>query len=100
MLVLSRHRDEKIIIGDNIIVTVVDIRRDRVRLGITAPAHIPVHREEVYEAIQREQREAAKRRKKAAEQGEEAAEQGEQAKDEGTGGEQTAGEETPESTSG
>jgi carbon storage regulator len=61
MLVLSRHRDEKIIIGDNIIVTVVDIRRDRVRLGITAPAHIPVHREEVYEAIQREQRERARR---------------------------------------
>ncbi len=68
MLVLSRHRDEKIIIGDNIIVTVVDIRRDRVRLGITAPAHIPVHREEVYEAIQREQREAARRRKKEAEE--------------------------------
>lgn len=69
MLVLSRHRDEKIIIGDNIIVTVVDIRRDRVRLGITAPPHIPVHREEVYEAIQREKRAAARRQqqKQAAE---------------------------------
>ena len=66
MLVLSRHRDEKIIIGDNIIVTVVDIRRDRVRLGITAPAHIPVHREEVYEAIQREKRAAARKQKEAA----------------------------------
>jgi len=54
MLVLSRQRDESIIIGDNIIVTVVDIRGDKVRLGITAPTEIPVHRQEVYEAIQRE----------------------------------------------
>jgi carbon storage regulator len=54
MLVLSRHRDESIIIGDNIVVTVVDIRGDKVRLGIDAPSEIPVHRREVYEAIQRE----------------------------------------------
>ena len=54
MLVLSRQRDESIIIGDNIIVTVVDIRGDKVRLGITAPTETPVHRQEVYEAIQRE----------------------------------------------
>lgn len=54
MLVLSRQRDESIIIGDNIIITVVDIRGDKVRLGISAPTEIPVHRQEVYEAIQRE----------------------------------------------
>lgn len=54
MLVLSRQRDESIIIGDNIVITVVDIRGDKVRLGIDAPAEIPVHRQEVYEAIQRE----------------------------------------------
>jgi carbon storage regulator len=54
MLVLSRHRDESIIIGDNIVITVVDIRGDKVRLGIQAPTDIPVHRQEVYEAIQRE----------------------------------------------
>ena len=51
MLVLSRQRDESIIIGDNIVVTIVDIRGDKVRLGINAPTEIPVHRQEVYEAI-------------------------------------------------
>ena len=60
MLVLSRHRDESIIIGDTIVVTIVDIRGDKVRLGIDAPQDIPVHRQEVYEAIQRENRQAAK----------------------------------------
>jgi carbon storage regulator len=54
MLVLSRQRDESIIIGDNVVVTIVDIRGDKVRLGIQAPQEIPVHRREVYEAIQRE----------------------------------------------
>ncbi len=54
MLVLSRRRDESIIIGDNVVVTIVDIRGDKVRLGIQAPQEIPVHRREVYEAIQRE----------------------------------------------
>jgi carbon storage regulator len=56
MLVLSRQRDESIVIGDNVVVTIVDIRGDKVRLGIQAPAEIPVHRQEVYEAIQREGR--------------------------------------------
>ena len=56
MLVLSRHRDESIIIGDDIVITVVDVRGDKVRLGIDAPTDIPVHRQEVYEAIQRERR--------------------------------------------
>lgn len=59
MLVLSRQRDESIIIGDNIVITVVDIRGDKVRLGIQAPTEIPVHRQEVYEAIQRENLRAA-----------------------------------------
>lgn len=54
MLVLSRHRDESIMIGDDIVITVVDVRGDKVRLGIDAPTDIPVHRQEVYDAIQRE----------------------------------------------
>jgi carbon storage regulator len=54
MLVLSRQRDESIIIGDDVEVTVVDIRGEKVRLGITAPPHVPVHRKEVYEAMKRE----------------------------------------------
>ena len=59
MLVLSRQRDETIVIGDDIQITVVDIRGDKVRLGITAPTSIPVHRKEIYEAIQRENRQSA-----------------------------------------
>jgi len=59
MLVLSRQRDETIMIGDDIEITVVDIRGDKVRLGISAPSTIPVHRKEVYEAIKRENREAS-----------------------------------------
>ncbi len=58
MLVLSRQRDESIMIGDKVVVTIVDIRGDKVRLGIEAPEEIPVHRQEVYEAIQRENRRA------------------------------------------
>ncbi len=54
MLVLTRQRDESIFIGDNIKIMIVDIRGDKVRLGIEAPPEIPVHRQEVYEAIQRE----------------------------------------------
>jgi len=59
MLVLSRQRDESIMIGDNVQITIVDIRGDKVRLGIVAPPEISVHRKEVYEAIQRENRKAA-----------------------------------------
>lgn len=54
MLVLSRKRDESIVIGEGdnkIVVTIVDIRGDKVRLGISAPPEVPVHRSEVYEAI-------------------------------------------------
>ena len=59
MLVLSRQRDETIMIGDDIELTVVDIRGDKVRLGIKAPARVAVHRKEVYDAIKRENEEAA-----------------------------------------
>jgi carbon storage regulator len=59
MLVLSRQRDESIMVGDNVQITIVDIRGDKVRLGIVAPTEIPVHRKEVYDAIQRENRKAA-----------------------------------------
>jgi len=62
MLVLSRQRDESIIIGDNIVVTIVDVRGDKVKLGIEAPQSVSVHRREVYEAIQRENLLAAKLR--------------------------------------
>ena len=54
MLVLSRKVGEQIRIGDHMVITVVAIRGDKVRLGITAPTEVPVHREEVYQAIQRE----------------------------------------------
>ena len=52
MLVLSRKPNESIIINENIVVTVVGIRGDRVRLGIAAPGEIPVHRQELYEKMQ------------------------------------------------
>lgn len=54
MLVLSRKKNESIVIGDNppITITVVECREDRVRLGIVAPREVPVHREEIYQAIQ------------------------------------------------
>jgi len=54
MLVLSRQRDQSIMIGDDIEITIVDVRGDKVRVGINAPKHISVHRKEVYEAIRRE----------------------------------------------
>ena len=59
MLVLSRQRDETIMIGDEIEITIVDIRGDKVRLGINAPRTIHVHRKEVYEAIRRENTDAS-----------------------------------------
>ncbi len=51
MLVLSRKKNESIIINDNIVVTVVEVRGDKVRLGIEAPREVTVHRREVYDAI-------------------------------------------------
>ena len=57
MLILSRHRDERIVIGDEITITIVDIRGDKVRIGIKAPDDVAVHRQEVYDALVRAQRE-------------------------------------------
>jgi carbon storage regulator len=54
MLVLSRQSDETIIIGDNIRVTIVEVRGDKVRIGIDAPRDVTVHRQEIYDAIRRE----------------------------------------------
>lgn len=51
MLVLSRKKDESIVINNDIVITVVEVRGDKVRLGIVAPKDVPVHREEVYHAI-------------------------------------------------
>jgi carbon storage regulator len=51
MLVLSRKKNESIVIDDRIVLTVVEIRGDKVRLGIEAPRDVPVHRKEIYDAI-------------------------------------------------
>ena len=60
MLVLSRKKNESIVINDDITIVVVEIRGDKVRLGVEAPKEVPVHRNEVYEAIRRNQEQAAK----------------------------------------
>ncbi len=59
MLILSRKKDESIVIGDNIIISVVDIKGDQVKIGIDAPGDVKVFRQEVYKAIQEENRAAA-----------------------------------------
>jgi len=60
MLVLSRQRDESIMIGDQIEITVVDIRSDKVRLGISAPRTVHVHRKEIFDSIRLENMEASR----------------------------------------
>jgi carbon storage regulator len=60
MLVLSRRIDERIMIGDQIEISVVDIKGDQVKIGILAPGNVKVYRKEVYEAIQKENIEAAR----------------------------------------
>ena len=60
MLVLSRQSDETIIIGDNIRVTIVEVRGDKVRIGIDAPRDVAVHRQEIYDAIQRDAERASR----------------------------------------
>jgi carbon storage regulator len=54
MLVLSRQKDESIMIGDDVEIVIVDVRGDKVRLGINAPREVSVHRKEIYLAIQKE----------------------------------------------
>ena len=56
MLVLTRKKNESIVIGDDVNVVIVDIRGDKVRLGIEAPKETPVHRREVYDAIRRQEK--------------------------------------------
>jgi len=65
MLILSRRIDERIMIGDQIEISVVDIRGDQVKIGIAAPTHIKVYRKEVYQAIQQENIQAVKARPSA-----------------------------------
>ena len=60
MLVLTRKKNESIIIADNIEISIVDISKGHVKIGINAPRNITVHRKEVYEAIRRENIQAAK----------------------------------------
>ncbi len=59
MLVLTRKKEQSIIIGDNIEITIVDIQGDQVRIGINAPKNITIYRKEVYMEIQEENRRAA-----------------------------------------
>jgi carbon storage regulator len=54
MLVLSRHKEQSIMVGDNVEIKVLSIRRNEIQLGITAPKHVPVFRREVYERISEE----------------------------------------------
>ena len=58
MLVLSRKKNESIIINDDITIVVVEIRGDKVRLGVEAPREVPVHRKEVFDAIHREEQDS------------------------------------------
>lgn len=67
MLVLARKKNESIVINDQITIVVVDIRGDKVRLGITAPKEVPVHRREVFEAIQAKSRESRENHQPATE---------------------------------
>ena len=64
MLVLSRKKNESIVINNDITIVVVEIRGDKVRLGIDAPRDVSVHREEVYEAIKREKQQEQRRNNK------------------------------------
>lgn len=54
MLVLSRKKNESIVIANDIVITIVEIRGDKVRLGIEAPKDVPVHRQEIYDAIHKQ----------------------------------------------
>ena len=59
MLALSRKKDESIIINNNIEVTIIEVKGDQVKVGVTAPKSVPVYRKEVYEQIQESNKEAA-----------------------------------------
>ena len=68
MLILSRKIDEKIKIGDNITITLIDVHGDQVKIGVEAPKNVKVFRQEVFEAIQSENKAAAVENKPAAEE--------------------------------
>ncbi len=70
MIILERKRDESIVIGNDVTITVVDIHGDKVRLGVSAPTEFPVHRKEVYDAIVREREARQRRDEKAIRRGE------------------------------
>ncbi len=57
MLVMSRRKDESIVINEKIVVTIIEIRGDKVRVGVESPKDVPVHRQEVFDAIQRIEKE-------------------------------------------
>lgn len=61
MLVLSRRKNESIVINDDITIVVIEIRGDKVRLGVEAPKEVPVHRREVFDAIHRNKLDAEKK---------------------------------------
>jgi carbon storage regulator len=60
MLILSRKKEESIIIDEKIVISVIDIKGDQIKLGIQAPKEVKIYRQEVYEAIQNENKEAVK----------------------------------------
>ncbi|MBN2326709.1 MAG: carbon storage regulator CsrA [Candidatus Omnitrophica bacterium] len=62
MLVLTRKRDESIIIGDDVEITIVDIKGEKVKIGVSAPKTLSIHRKEIYEAIQEENKAAVNNR--------------------------------------
>ena len=55
MLILTRRVNEKLMVGDDVMVTVLSISGNQVRIGVTAPRHVPVHREEIYEKVKRQE---------------------------------------------
>lgn len=60
MLVLSRKKEESIVIGDSIVLTVIEVKHDHVRIGIDAPREVAIYRKEIYDQIQKQNKEAAK----------------------------------------
>ncbi len=60
MLVLSRKKEESIVIGDSVIITIIDIKNDNIRIGIDAPRDVAIYRKEIYDQIQKQNKEAAK----------------------------------------
>lgn len=92
MLILARKLNERIVIGDDIEVSVVEIKGDQVKLGVSAPRSVGVYRHEVYEAIQAENRMAARSQPDIPEFSEWLNEQSEEAGSEGRAGQSESGD--------